>query len=277
MAKIQVPVRFEDTVALHISRHMIPLPDAMPPLLLGIHGPAGEGKTVQCEASFQELGLFVSRISGNELESENAGEPGRIIHERYTEASKALSKNPGRGAVLFINDIDLGIGFWGDRVTYTVNTQNASATLMHLADYRADRPTPPRVPIIITGNDFTTLYKPLVRTGRMESFAWSPSSSEKYEIVRTMFEGCSISQKEVELLVNTFADQPISFFAAIRVQLYDEWLLGWIREAPMSELVSRLVNEGSSGISCLVRRNSFQHILDIGHRIASAAKFQKPS
>jgi hypothetical protein len=29
-----------------------------------------------------------------------------------------------------------------------------------------------RVPIIVTGNDFATLYAPLIRDGRMEKYYW---------------------------------------------------------------------------------------------------------
>lgn len=37
----------------------------------------------------------------------------------------------------------------------------------------------PRVPIICTGNDFSTLYAPLIRDGRMEKFYWSPTREDR--------------------------------------------------------------------------------------------------
>jgi hypothetical protein len=54
---------------------------------------------------------------------------------------------------------------------YTVNTQLVSATLMNLADHPTDVQVRerwvasrlPRVPIIVTANDLSTLYAPLVR------------------------------------------------------------------------------------------------------------------
>lgn len=33
----------------------------------------------------------------------------------------------------------------------------------------------PRVPVVCTGNDFSTLYAPLIRDGRMEKFYWAPT------------------------------------------------------------------------------------------------------
>ena len=63
----------------------------------------------------------------------------------------------------------------------TVNNQIAVGTLMNLADnpnrasigqkWRESDVTH-RVPIIVTGNDFSTLYAPLIRDGRMEKFYW---------------------------------------------------------------------------------------------------------
>ena len=63
----------------------------------------------------------------------------------------------------------------------TVNNQIVVGTLMNLADnptrvsigqkWRESDITH-RVPIIATGNDFSTLYAPLIRDGRMEKFYW---------------------------------------------------------------------------------------------------------
>lgn len=63
----------------------------------------------------------------------------------------------------------------------TVNNQIVVGTLMNLSDnptrvsigqrWRESDVTH-RVPIIVTGNDFSTLYAPLIRDGRMEKFYW---------------------------------------------------------------------------------------------------------
>ena len=44
------------------------------------------------------------------------------------------------------------------------------------------RPPPPRRPAT-TGNDFSTVYAPLVRDGRMTKFLWEPNSEELVDIV----------------------------------------------------------------------------------------------
>lgn len=69
----------------------------------------------------------------------------------------------------------------------TVNNQIVVGTLMNLCDnptrvsvgqdWRQNDITH-RIPIIVTGNDFSTMYAPLIRDGRMEKFYWyAPSLS----------------------------------------------------------------------------------------------------
>ena len=63
----------------------------------------------------------------------------------------------------------------------TVNNQMVVGTLMNLADNPTrvsigqdwrDSDTVNRVPIIVTGNDFSTIWAPLIRDGRMDKFYW---------------------------------------------------------------------------------------------------------
>lgn len=46
----------------------------------------------------------------------------------------------------------------------------------------------PRVPILCTGNDFSTLYAPLIRDGRMEKFYWSPSREDRVGVAMGIFQ-----------------------------------------------------------------------------------------
>jgi hypothetical protein len=43
------------------------------------------------------------------------------------------------------------------------------------------------VPIIFTGNDFTKLYAPLLRAGRMRKFEWVPDENERICIIESIF------------------------------------------------------------------------------------------
>jgi hypothetical protein len=77
-----------------------------------------------------------------------------------------------------------------------VNNQMVSGTLMNLADnpnrvsvYQAwrDQDHIQRVPIIVTGNDFSTLFAPLIRDGRMSKFFWEPDREDLMSILFQMY------------------------------------------------------------------------------------------
>ena len=168
---------FLDKLAVHITKNFLELPGVRVPLILGIHGRKGEGKSFQCELVFERMGIEAIYMSAGELESPDAGDPGRLVRLRYREASE-LSKVRGKMCVLMINDLDAGAGRFDRGTQYTVNTQLVNGTLMNIADNPTDVQLPgsydstplQRIPIIVTGNDFSTLYAPLSRDGRMEKF-----------------------------------------------------------------------------------------------------------
>lgn len=62
----------------------------------------------------------------------------------------------------------------------------------------------PRVPILVTGNDFGTLYAPLVRDGRMEKMYWEPNRDDRLGIVSGIFEPDGLTRSQVEQLVDHF-------------------------------------------------------------------------
>ena len=46
------------------------------------------GKTFQCNLAFKKLGISPIVMSAGELESGNAGEPAKLIRQRYREVSE---------------------------------------------------------------------------------------------------------------------------------------------------------------------------------------------
>lgn len=67
----------------------------------------------QTELAFKQLGVEPVVMSAGELESETAGQPGRLIRDRYRKAAE-LSKTRGKLSCLLINDLDAGIGRFGN-------------------------------------------------------------------------------------------------------------------------------------------------------------------
>ena len=241
--------RFLDKLAVHITKNYLELPGVRVPLILGIHGRKGEGKSFQCELVFDRMGVEAVHMSAGELESPDAGDPARLIRLRYREAAE-LIKVRGKMAVLMINDLDAGAGRFDQGTQYTVNTQLVNGTLMNIADNPTDVQLPgsydstplPRIPIIVTGNDFSTLYAPLIRDGRMEKFFWEPNREDKIGVVSGIFSEDGLPRNEIEQLVDTFPNQPIDFFSALRSRFYDEQVRQFIHQVGIDRVSHRIVN-----------------------------------
>jgi SpoVK/Ycf46/Vps4 family AAA+-type ATPase len=243
---------FLDKLAVHITKNYLDLPGVKVPLILGVHGRKGEGKTFQCELVFDRMKVEAIHISAGELESPDAGDSARLIRLRYREAAE-LIKVRGRMAVLVINDIDAGAGRFDRGTQYTVNTQLVNATLMNIADNPTNVQLPgsydstplPRIPIILTGNDLSTLYAPLVRDGRMDKFYWVPTREDKIEIVSGIFAPDDLSRRDLIVLVDRYPDQAIDFFAAIRARIYDEQIREFIHKVGLHRIAMEVVNPAS--------------------------------
>ncbi|XWK85795.1 MAG: ribulose bisphosphate carboxylase small subunit [Phormidium sp.] len=241
--------KFLDKLAVHITKNFLEIPGVRVPLILGIHGRKGEGKSFQCELVFERMGIEALHISGGELESPDAGDPARLLRLRYREAAE-LIKVRGKMVVLMINDLDAGAGRFDQGTQYTVNTQLVNATLMNIADNPTNVQLPGsydstplhRVPIIVTGNDFSTLYAPLIRDGRMEKFYWEPNREDKIGIVGGIFSEDGLSPREIEQFVDTFLNQSVDFFSALRARIYDEQIRQFIHEVGFDKVSSRVVN-----------------------------------
>jgi hypothetical protein len=239
---------YMDKITVHVAKNFMDLPKIKVPLILGIWGGKGQGKTFQSTLIFKRLGIAPIIMSAGELESGNAGEPAKLIRQRYREASDIIKK--GKMSTLFINDLDAGAGRMGGSTQYTVNNQMVNATLMNLADNPTNVQLPgqyqveeiPRVPIIATGNDFSTLYAPLIRDGRMDKFYWSPTFEDRCGVACGIFKADGVNEKDVEVLVRTFDGQSIDFFGALRARVYDQKVREWVKTVGQENIGSYLVN-----------------------------------
>lgn len=266
MSTVFVPERFTKQILVHVFKNLWSSQVPSAPLILGIHGPSGWGKTFQCEYVLRSIGVKVFLISGGQLENKDAGEPARLIRQTYKAAGAALSEKldeDGRSmppeaklSVLLINDVDTGLGNWGENVQKTINTQTVFGELMHITDYPTivDNRDTLRIPIILTGNDFTKLYTPLIRAGRMVSFQWTPLDEEKIEIVGRIFS--ELSSSECEYLVLTLQsyarknghkdDLNIAFFSHLRAALYDDLIWKIVIQYDVESLLEKSKNGGSA-------------------------------
>jgi ribulose bisphosphate carboxylase small subunit len=271
--------RFLDKLAVHITKNFLNIPGIRVPLILGIHGRKGEGKSFQCELVFEKMGIEVTLISGGELESPDAGDPARLIRLRYRETAE-LIKVRGKMCVLMINDLDAGAGRFDEGTQYTVNTQLVNATLMNIADNPTDVQLPGsydsnplcRVPIIVTGNDFSTLYAPLIRDGRMDKFYWEPDRDDKVGIVEGIFQPDGLSRRQVEQFVDTFPNQSIDFYSALRSRIYDEQIRLLIHQVGFERISSRVVNSAEKPPEFRNPDFSLSHLIEMGNFMVKEQK-----
>jgi ATPase family associated with various cellular activities (AAA) len=202
-----------------------------------------------------------------------------MIRLRYREAAEII-KIRGRMAVLVINDIDAGAGRFDRGTQYTVNTQLVNATLMNIADNPTNVQLPgsydstplPRIPIILTGNDLSTLYAPLVRDGRMEKFYWVPTREDKIGIVSGIFAPDNISQREVSDLVAKFPDQAVDFFAAMRARIYDEQIREFIQQVGLDRIAMEVVNPAGNPPTFTKPNFTISRLIEFGNILVQEQK-----
>lgn len=223
---VWIPKRFKDAILLHIAKNYTSC--LSPALILAIQGRAGEGKTFQTRETCSQLGIYVVPVSGALLSGRHEKDAVEVLQRVYVFAS-LVRHETRRMTVLLIDDFDLSVASTFGNRTYTVNSQLLSGFLMNLTDdpTRCGSETTYRIPIIVTGNDFTALHTPLIRHGRMYFFDWKPTSEEKVSIVSTIFASV-LKPKELPKLRNfvaAYLTQPISFFASLREALVDEAIL----------------------------------------------------
>lgn len=220
-----IPSRFRDEILAHIIGVYSSKSEKFP-LILGIFGNPGEGKTYMCEQVLLDFHIKKNIFSVNEFENESSGVPAKKLREKYDELVQKYTEH-GVYGVLMINDIDAAIGNWGEMYQYTVNTQLIIGELMQISDPHTNQKK--RVPIIITGNNFSAMYAPLRRSGRISGFYWQTSEPELVEILCAEYD--ELNKAEVSRLVkelNSCAAEkllgslPVSFFTALRSKLYKE-------------------------------------------------------
>lgn len=247
--KPYVPSRFYKEIFLHIFKnyHANNNPSFKTPLILAISGAPGMGKTFQTEIVLDDLGVKKYVLSGTEFENEHAGVPEKNIRNIYKSISDDVYFRKIKYAAIVIDDIDAALGQWGGLVQYTMNRQLLLKTLIDFADNpyriytyddfdRAQEHQTSRIPIIVTLNDETKMYEPLMRNGRTTIFPWIPNEDEIAKTLDGIFSNIFSDKTSFYSLYKdllTYAQNninheisslPISLFADICSSLNDEWI-----------------------------------------------------
>ncbi|KAL4447796.1 hypothetical protein ABPG75_005015 [Micractinium tetrahymenae] len=279
-AGLEPSPRFLERVSVHYARNLLAgagLLQGPVPLVMGIWGPKGVGKTFTLELCLRRMGVMPVCLSAGELEDEWAGEPGRRLRERYAFAARH-TESTGEPTCLVISDFDAGVGTFKNTFN-TVNTQNLQASLMALCDdplavstgqaWAGVRPRT-RVPIYITANDLTCLYAPLVREGRMDKFYFEPSREEMAAALRPLFDP-ELDAAGVEALLDAFPAQPMDFFGAIKSRMADGAVRRWLAAAAErgQSLDAALLSDGHGSAAAVALEASLAAALSAGAELAA--------
>ncbi|KAI7983729.1 hypothetical protein LOK49_LG15G01342 [Camellia lanceoleosa] len=255
---------FMDKLVVHITKNFMTLPNIKVPLILGIWGGKGQGKSFQCELVFAKMGINWKVGMQENRKVDQAKVPGSF---RYHQQRKMCC--------LFINDLDAGAGRMGGTTQYTVNNQMVNATLMNIADNPTNVQLPgmynkednARVPIIVTGNDFSTLYAPLIRDGRMEKFYWAPNREDRIGVCMGIFRTDNVPDEDVVKIVDTFPGQSIDFFGALRARVYDDEVRKWISGAGVDTIGKKLVNSKEGPPTFEQPKMTLEKLLEYGYML----------
>ncbi|RZR77818.1 hypothetical protein BHM03_00003017 [Ensete ventricosum] len=163
------------------------------------------------------------------------------IKQRYREAADIIKKE--KMYCLFIDDLDAGAGRLGGTTQHIVNNQMVSAALMNIADDPTNvqllgmynKQENARVPIIVSGNDYSTLYAPLIRDGRMEKLSWAPTREDRIGVFTGIFRTDKVPKEDIVKLEDVFPGQSVA-------RVYNDEVRKWIVEIGVEKVGKKLVN-----------------------------------
>lgn len=73
--------------------------------------------------------------------------------------------------------------------------------------------------MLMLGNDFSTIYAPLIRDGRMEKFYWDPRKNELVDILFQMYKDDGLTKSEMLELIEAFPRQRAYDYASWTIVL----------------------------------------------------------
>ena len=211
-----IPERFSRALDEHLVFNLLGVEHW--PLILGVFGRPGDGKSFQIRTHLERRGVLPVSINAADLESDRAGTPGKLVLGMYKDAGDRIDEQ--KPAAVIVDDFDTTVGEWENSTT-TVNHQQVLAQLMHLADSPTEAAGRrlQRVPVFITGNDLSKIYPPLRRSGRMRAFPWQVRDDEREQIVTEIL-GDLLKPADVPGLLAKVPEAPIAFFSDLRVEAF---------------------------------------------------------
>lgn len=213
---IYIPERFRNVILKHlILNYSNDINNFSPPLLLSIQGTKGEGKSFMIKELCNFYSIDYIPISGSELCGSLEGDSTKKIISEYESACIRATEDR-KFSCIVIDDFHKSIAaHQQSNLSRTTNSETLVGCLMNLCDnpYKFSN----RIPIILTGNNFTSVYSALTRHSRMDFFDWAPTLEEKTQMVYYIFKKYypNIDILVVKKFVEKYKDKYIAFFKSV--------------------------------------------------------------
>lgn len=117
------------------------------------------------------------------------------------------------------------------------------------------------------GNDFSTLYAPLIRDGRMEKFYWAPTREDRVGVCMGIFQHDGVVRQDVETIVDAFPGQSIDFFGALRSRVYDDAVRDFVGSIGIENIGKRLINSSEGKVEFAKPAMTLDTLLEYGNAV----------
>jgi hypothetical protein len=215
----------ERAIRRHLFKQVLPSLKARTDRYLIIQGARGTGKTVSATDASLRYGFGVALLPASILASEHEGGATAILRDFMSFAAETSRIQKIRIAVV-ADDFDLSISAADEHTGKTINSLLVTHHLQQMADTHEPRNFDDSgIPIIFTGNNFTTMRTSLFRDGRATWHTHVPSLDDKLLIAFQLFNPRSFDDRRlVERLVRSYRDESVAFWRSLHNDLMTDRL-----------------------------------------------------
>lgn len=215
----------ERAIRRHLFKQVLPSLKGRTERYLIIQGARGTGKTISATDASLRYGFAVALLPASMLASEHEGGATAVLRDFMAFAAETSRARKIRIAIV-ADDFDLSISAADERTGKTVNSFLVTHQLQQLADTHEPRNFDDSgMPIIFTGNNFTTMRASLFREGRATWHTHQPTLDDKLLIAFQLFNPRSFDDRRlIERLVRSYRDESVAYWRSLHTDLMTERL-----------------------------------------------------
>ncbi len=215
----------ERAIRRHLFKQVLPSLKTRAERYLIIQGARGTGKTVSATDASLRYGFAVALLPASMLASEHEGGASAVLNDFMAFAAETSRTRKVRIAIV-ADDFDLSISAADSQTGKTINSLLITHQLQQLADTQEPRNFDDSgMPLIFTGNNFTTMRTSLFRDGRATWYTHRPTLDDKLVIAFQLFNPRSFEDRRaIERLVRAYRDESVAFWRALHNDLMTDRL-----------------------------------------------------